>query len=82
MHSPQKIIDLDRTLFELTEAFPELIAIFQDVGLSGVSNPVMRKTAGRTVKISEGIKRHKLSLADVTARLEQEGFVVKKGDMR
>lgn len=73
----RKEIDLNRTLYDLTEEYPELISIFQEVGLSGVSNPLMRKTAGRTVKILEGIQRHKLSLEEVIHKLEQAGYIVK-----
>lgn len=75
--SEAKEIDLNRTLYDLTEEYPELIPIFQEIGLSGAANPIMRKTAGRTVKILEGIQRHKLSLEEVVKKLEEAGYTVK-----
>jgi hypothetical protein len=72
-----KEIDLNRTLYDLTEEYPELIPILQEAGLSGAANSVMRKTAGRTVKLIEGIQRHKLSLEEVVERLEKAGYSIK-----
>jgi uncharacterized protein len=76
MNGPKEL-DLNRTLYDLTEEHPELIAILSEAGLSGASNPVMRKTAGRTVSVIEGIQRHKLSLEDVIQKIEQSGYLVK-----
>lgn len=75
--SELKEIDLNQTLYDLTEEHPELIMVFQEIGLSGVANPSMRTTAGRTVKVIEGIQRHKLTLEEVIKKLELAGYTVK-----
>lgn len=71
-----KNLDFTMTLYEITEKHPELIALFQEVGLKGAGNPVTRKTLGRKVTVVEGIKLNHLALNDVLERVEKEGFVV------
>ena len=34
-----KQLDLSKTLYELTEEYPELIAILADIGFLGIKNP-------------------------------------------
>lgn len=76
VNGKNKVIDLNRTLYDLTEEYPELIKVFSDLGLAGAGNALLRKTLGRKVTIKEGIERNDLSLTEVKQRLEKEGFTV------
>lgn len=49
-----KEIDLDKSLYELTKTYPELIDILKELGFLGVINPVLRNTIGRKVTIPQG----------------------------
>ncbi|NIP40416.1 MAG: DUF1858 domain-containing protein [Candidatus Aenigmarchaeota archaeon] len=49
-------IDLDKTLFQLTEQYPELIEILGDFGFMGVKNPVIRKTLGKKTTTPGGLQ--------------------------
>lgn len=71
-----KIIDLNRTLFDLTEEFPELIDILVEIGLEGVIHPEMRRTGGKMMPVIEGLKRHGVVLENATKILEDKGFIV------
>lgn len=72
-----KTINLHRTLFDLTEEYPELIDIFFELGLEGVIHPEMRRTGGKIMPVIEGLKRHGVSLEDAVKTLEDKGFKVR-----
>ncbi len=71
-----KTIDLHRTLFELTEEYPELIDIFFEIGLEGVIHPEMRRTGGKIMPVIGGLKQHGVALEDAVRTLEKKGFSV------
>ena len=72
-----KEIDLDLTLYELTEAYPELIDILTDLGFAGVAVPELRETHGKVMTIPKGCEMHDLDLSKVVDVLRQHGFEVK-----
>ena len=72
-----KEIDLKKSLYDLTEAFPELIDIFKELGFLVVVNPVVRNTLGRVTTIPEGSEKQGKDLAEVIKKLEESGFTVK-----
>ncbi|MGC7872169.1 DUF1858 domain-containing protein [Desulfosporosinus sp. SYSU MS00001] len=69
-------IDLNRTLFDLTEQYPELIQIFLEIGLEGVIHPEMRRTGGKIMPVIEGLKQHGVALEDAVKTLTEKGFNV------
>ena len=71
-----KEIDLKKSVFELTEAYPELIDILKELGFLGVVRPVVRTTLGRVTTIIQGCERQGKDLNEVVKRLEQAGFKV------
>jgi hypothetical protein len=71
-----KTIDLHRTLFELTEEYPELIDIFFKIGLEGVIHPEMRRTGGKIMPVIKGLEQHGVALEDAVKKLEAKGFKV------
>jgi len=72
-----KEIDLKKSVYELTEAFPDLIGILKEVGFLGVANPVFRNTFGRVTTIPQGCEKQGKDLAEVIKKLEENGFKVK-----
>ncbi|MFH1327914.1 MAG: DUF1858 domain-containing protein [Candidatus Bathyarchaeota archaeon] len=57
-----KEIDLKKSVYELTEEYPELKDILVELGFVGLANPVMRETHGRTTTIPQGCKLHEKDL--------------------
>ncbi|MEJ5228709.1 MAG: DUF1858 domain-containing protein, partial [Pseudothermotoga sp.] len=57
-----KEIDPDKTVFELTREYPELIDILASMGFVGVKNPLIRNTIGRTMTLREGCKKQNKNL--------------------
>lgn len=72
----EPILDLTRSLYDLTEEYPELIPIFLEMGLQGAANPILRKTVGRKLQVAEGLKRHDVSLEEAKRKLASNGFHV------
>ncbi len=72
-----KEIDLKKSVYELTEAYPELIEILKGMGFFGVANPVVRKTLGRMTTIPQGCEKQKKDLNEVVKELQEAGFEVK-----
>lgn len=72
-----KEIDLKKSVYELTEAFPDLTGILKELGFLGVGNPVVRNTLGRVTTIPQGCEKQGKDLAEVMKKLEENGFKVK-----
>ena len=72
-----KEIDLNKSVYDLTEAYPELIDILKELGFFGVASAVARNTLGRVTTIPQGCQRQGQDLTEVVKKLEDAGFVVK-----
>ena len=72
-----KEIDLEKSVYELTEAYPELIDILKELGFFGVASAVARNTLGRVTTIPQGCQKQGQDLTEVVKKLEEAGFVVK-----
>ena len=71
-----KKILLNKTLYELTKEYPELISIMKEMGFLGVANPIARNTLGRKMTIPEGCKKQGKQLEAVIAKLRENEFEV------
>ena len=73
-----KEIDLNKSVYELTEAYPELINILKELGFLGVANSVARNMLGRVTTIPQGCQKQGKELAEVIKSLEEKGFKVEQ----
>lgn len=71
-----KEIDLKKSVFELTEMYPELIDVLKELGFLGIVRPVVRTTLGRVTTIIQGCEKQGKDLNEVVKQLEQAGFKV------
>lgn len=69
-----KTLDLSKTVYDLTEEYPELIPILKELGFLGVANPVTRNTLGRMTTIPQGCKKMGMDPDAVTRQLREKGF--------
>ena len=70
-------IDLDASIYDLTEEYPELIEILKEMGFFGVARPVVRNTLGKVTTLAQGCERQGKDLGEVISTLETRGFTVK-----
>ena len=71
-----KTLDLKRTVFELTEEFPEVIDIMANLGFSEIANKAIRQSMGRVTTIPMGAKMKHIPLADIVRAFTEQGFEV------
>ena len=71
-----KKLDLAKSVYDLTEAYPELIDILKDLGFLGVRSPVVRNTLGRVTTIPQGCAKQGKDLDAVVQALKDKGFDV------
>lgn len=69
-----KELDLKKSLYEVTEQYPELIPVLKELGFLGVANPVARGTLGRATTISQGCQKLGIDLESVVRALRERGY--------
>jgi hypothetical protein len=73
-----KEIHLNKSIYELTEQYPELIEILKEIGFLGITNPIARHTLGRATTLPQGCRKMGKDLDEVIHLLKQKGFEVKR----
>jgi hypothetical protein len=71
-----KEIDLQKSIYELTEEYPELIDILKELGFAGIAFPAVRKTLGKKMTLPSGCEKQKKDPDQVISHLERLGFRV------
>ncbi len=71
-----KKLDPEKSIYELTEEYPELIDILKDIGFPGIKNPLVRKTIGKRMTLSGGCLRQGKDTAEVFKKLGKSGFKI------
>ncbi len=77
----KKEIDINKTVYDLTSEYPELIDILGELGFAGVKNPIARNTVGRLTTLKQGCEKLGKDLNEVIEKLEENGFVVKRDNI-
>ena len=72
-----KEIDIDSTLFEITETHQDLIPVLAGLGFAGVTNEAMRTTHAKVMTVRKGCEQLGIDLGKVEAALEAKGYTVK-----
>jgi len=71
-----KQIDLQKTIYELTEEYPELIETLKELGFAGIAFPAVRKTLGKKMTLPAGCEKQKKDLSQVLKHLESLGYSI------
>jgi len=72
-----KEIDLNKSVYELTEQYPGLAQILKEIGFLGLTNPIMRSTVGKVTSIVQGSKKLGIDLDEVKKVLKEKGFEIR-----
>lgn len=75
-----KKLDLNKTVFELTEQYPELIDIMAKLGFTEITKKPVLHSVGKIMTIPKGAKMKNISMMDVVTSLMANGFEL-IGDM-
>lgn len=71
-----KKLDLTRTVYELTQEYPELIEIMADLGFTEITKKPMLLSVGKIMTIPKGAKMKNISMMDVVTALTEHGFEI------
>lgn len=69
-----KQIDLNKSIYELTNEYPELIEILDGLGFDEITKKTIRKTIGKMMTIPKGAKVKNISMFDLVKALMENGF--------
>ncbi len=69
-----KKIDLNKSVYELTKEYPELIDIMAGLGFTEITKSAMRNSVGKLMTIPKGAKMKNISMMDVVTVLMSNGF--------
>lgn len=73
----KKTIDLNRSVYDLCNEFPELTKILHELGFVDIVKPGMLNTAGRFMTIKKGATMKKINLDTIKDRLTRKGYDVR-----
>lgn len=72
----EKKIDLSQTVFQLTQAYPELIDILAALGFSEIQKKAVRLSVGKLMTLPKGCAMKGITLDNVVKTLQDHGFEV------
>jgi DUF438 domain-containing protein len=75
-----KRLDLNKTVYELTQEYPELIDIMEELGFKEITKKPMLQSVGKIMTIPKGAKMKNIPMMDVVTALKGHGFEL-TGDM-
>ena len=68
-----KKIDLNRSVYDITKTYPEVIDIMVNLGFDEIKKPAMLNSVGRIMTIPKGAKSKGISIPVVIAELIKNG---------
>ena len=69
-----KKLDLTKSVYELTQEYPELIDIMAGLGFTEITRKTMLNSVGKIMTIPKGAKMKNISMMDVVTTLMGKGF--------
>ncbi|MFR1324122.1 MAG: DUF438 domain-containing protein [Ezakiella massiliensis] len=69
-----KYIDLNKSVYDLVNEYPELLDIMCELGFTEIKKPAMLKSVGRIMTIPKGAKVKGIDMIDIILALKNNGF--------
>lgn len=69
-----KKLDLNKTVYELTQEYPELIDIMAELGFTEITKKAMLHSVGKMMTIPRGAKMKNIPMMDIVTSLMRQGF--------
>lgn len=74
----KKIIDLEKTVYELCNEYPELSQVLARIGFTDITKPGMLQTVGRFMTLPKGAKGKHIELEYMRQELIKEGYTIQE----
>lgn len=69
-----KKLDLNKTVYELTKEYPELIDIMAELGFTEITKKAMLHSVGKMMTIPRGAKMKNIPMTNIVTSLMRQGF--------
>lgn len=69
-----KKLDMNKSVYELTQEYPELIEIMEELGFTEITKKPLLHSVGKITTIPKGAKMKNISMMDVATTLMEKGF--------
>lgn len=69
-----KKLDLNKTVYELTQEYPELINIMAELGFTEITKKGMLRSVGKMMTIPRGAKMKNIPMTNIVTSLMRQGF--------
>ncbi len=76
----EKIIDFNKTVYELVKEYPEIKTIMVELGFKDIVKPFALEVMGRHMTIIKGSKVKEIPLSKITETFKKAGFTVLNGE--
>ncbi|MGI6150364.1 MAG: DUF1858 domain-containing protein [Christensenellales bacterium] len=73
-----KVLNFNKTVYELCTADPGIIPILEEAGFSEVTKPGMLSTVGRFMTIPKGAALRKVDMETIKRIFEKHGYTIKE----
>lgn len=73
-----KVIDLNKSVFELCKEYPEIPEIWWSFGFKDITKPGMISTAGRFMTLSKGAKAKGINFEKIKQEFIRMGYEIKE----
>lgn len=74
----EKVIDLNKSLLELTKEYPDIIEIMKELGFNQIVMPGMLNTVGRFMTITKGAASKGIDIDTIKMTFKDKGFKIKE----
>lgn len=72
-----KVLDLNKSIYELSKEYPEILNIMKELGFESITSSTMLNTAGRVMTIPKGASMKGINLDKIKFKFIEQGFVIK-----
>lgn len=74
----EKIIDLKKSVYELSKEFPELPELLSQIGFTDITRPGMLSSVGRFMTLPKGAVIKKIDINLIKETLMKHGYQIKE----
>jgi hypothetical protein len=71
-----KVIDLSKSVYELSKENPEIIEVMKELGFDSIANPAMLNTMGKFMTIPKGAAMKKIDLNLIKDNFAKRGYTI------
>lgn len=71
-----KLLNLNSTVYELVNKYPEIVDIMKKLGFDAITNPAMLNTAGRIMTLKKGAAMKNIDIEHIKETLKANGFEI------